>query len=59
MTSIWEATCKCGSQARVELSGDARNRTLRVGCDDHWFELPADRLEEVLASIEREERRTE
>ena len=41
ITSIWEATCKCGSETRVEFRGQAGERVLRVGCVDHWIEIPA------------------
>ncbi len=53
MTSIWEATCKCGNKTRVELRGGAGDRVLRVGCVDHWFELPAEELKAALAESER------
>ncbi len=53
MTSIWEATCKCGSETRVELRGPAGDRVLRVGCVDHWFEMPAEELKAALAKSER------
>ena len=52
MTSIWEATCRCGEKTRVELRGESDNRVLRVGCDDHWAELPAERLKAELAKAE-------
>ncbi len=53
MTSIWEATCKCGNKTRVELRGQGGDRVLRVGCVDHWFEMPAEELEAALAKSER------
>ena len=53
MASIWEATCKCGSKTRVELRGQAGDRVLRVGCVDHWFELPAEGLKAALAKAEK------
>ncbi len=39
MTSIWEATCKCGDKTRVELRGQAGDRVLRVGCADCVHEV--------------------
>ncbi len=53
IASIWEATCKCGNQTRVELRGQAGDTVLRVGCTDHWFEIPAEELKAVLAKSER------
>ena len=52
MTSIWEATCKCGKKTKVELHRHSDKRVLRVGCDDHWVELPADELRTALAEVE-------
>ena len=51
MESIWETTCHCGADARVELLGDKENTVLRVGCDEHWVELPAERLREELTRL--------
>ncbi len=53
MTSIWVATCKCGDKTRVELRGQAGDRVLRIGCVDHWFEIPAEELKAALAKSER------
>ena len=51
MESIWETTCKCGADARVELLGEKGDTVLRVGCDDHWIELPAERLQAELTRL--------
>ena len=52
MPSIWETTCKCGERSKVEMHGQPGDRVLRVGCDDHWFELPAEGLKAELAKVE-------
>ena len=52
MTSIWETTCKCGKKTRVELQGQSGKRVLKVGCDDHWVELPTEGLKAALAEAE-------
>ncbi|MCH8206057.1 MAG: hypothetical protein IH956_03535 [Chloroflexi bacterium] len=52
MASIWETSCQCGNTARVELVGEPGNQTVRVGCEDHWFELPAQALSAELAKLE-------
>ena len=51
MESIWDTTCKCGENVRVELLGEKGDRVLRVGCDDHWVELPAEHLQAELARL--------
>ena len=51
MESIWETTCHWGIDARVELLGDKGDPVLRVGCDEHWVELPAERLQEELPRL--------
>ena len=50
--SIWETTCKCGEKTRVDLLGQSGDRVVRIGCDDHWFELPAEDLRVALAKVE-------
>ena len=52
MTSIWETTCKCGKKTRVELQGQYGKRFLKIGCADHWVELPAEGLKAALAKAE-------
>ncbi len=52
MVSIWETSCQCGNTARVELVGEPGNQTVRVGCEDHWFELSAQVLSAELAKFE-------
>ena len=52
MTSLWETTCKCGGKTRVELHGESDKKVLKVGCDDHWVELPAEGLKAALAKAE-------
>ncbi len=47
--SIWETTCKCGEKTRVDLHGHSGDQVVRIGCDDHWFELPAEDLRVALA----------
>lgn len=47
--SIWETTCKCGEKTRVDLRGQSGDQVVRIGCDDHWFELPAEDLRAALA----------
>ena len=51
MESIWETTCKCGENARVELLGEKGDRVLRVGCDEHWVELPIEQLQAELTRL--------
>ena len=51
MESIWDTTCKCGADARVELVGNKGNTVLRVGCDEHWVELPTECLQEELTRL--------
>ena len=53
MASIWEVTCHCGQMARVEVIGETGERVLRVGCEEHWFELPAKGLKDAMAEVER------
>ena len=48
--SIWEATCKCGEKTRVDLRGQSGDQVVRIGCEDHWFELPAEDLRAALAT---------
>ena len=57
MTSIWEATCQCGNRARVEVHDRSGDMVLKVGCDDHWVELPADRLNAELVKAEASRRK--
>ena len=47
--SIWETTCRCGEKTRVDLQGQSGDQVVRIGCDDHWFELPAEELRTALA----------
>ena len=54
MTTIWEATCECGEKTRVELQEASGETVLKVGCEDHWVEIPADRLKAELAKTEAE-----
>ena len=51
-SSILEATCKCGSKARVQIDVQSADRTIRVGCEDHWFELPEEGLKSALTKAE-------
>ena len=48
--SIWETTCKCGENTRVYLRGQSGEQVVRIGCDDHWFEVPAEDLRAALAN---------
>lgn len=50
--SIWETMCKCGEKTRVDLHGQSGDRVVRIGCDEHWFELPAEDLKVALAKVE-------
>ncbi len=52
--SIWETTCKCGAKTRVDLRGQSGDQVVRIGCDDHWFELPAEDLRVALAKVDLE-----
>ena len=52
MTTIWEATCKCGGKTRVEIQGETGDTVLKVGCEDHWVEIPAEGLKAQLAKTE-------
>ena len=52
MTTIWEATCKCGEKTRVELHGESGDTVLKVGCEDHWVEIPTEGLRAELAKTE-------
>ena len=52
MTSIWEATCECGKEARVELHRESGVTFLKIGCDDHWVDLPTEGLKTALAGVE-------
>ena len=54
MTTIWEATCECGEKTRVELHGESGETVLKVGCEDHWVEIPTERLKAELAKTEAE-----
>ena len=49
MTTIWEATCKCGEKTRVELHGEPGDTVLKVGCENHWVEIPTEGLRAQLA----------
>ena len=51
MESIWDATCECGQETRVEIQGKAGGRRVRVGCDEHWFELPVEGLKDALEKV--------
>jgi hypothetical protein len=44
MSSIWEATCKCGKKAKVEPHRKSGETFLRVGCEVHWVQLPSEGL---------------
>ena len=50
--SIWETTCRCGEKTRVDLHGQSGDRVVRIGCEDHWFELPVEDLRVALAKVE-------
>ena len=52
MASIWETSFQRGNTARVELVGEPGNPTMRVGCEDHWLEPPAQVLRAGLAKFE-------
>ena len=56
MTTIWETTCKCGEKTRVELHEESGDTVLKVGCEDHWVEIPAEGLKAELAKTEAKRR---
>jgi len=56
VTTIWEATCKCGEKTRVDLHGEPGDTVLKVGCEDHWEEITTEGLKAQLAKTEAERR---